>query len=285
MAQKGRFRIHDGSKFEVVNLETIGEQVKMDDNTTAQDLKDDFNEHLADYASTFPNNAGAHNLIFRGKHLGSSPTLEQYQAIADGTFKDLYLGDYWSSGGVDYIIAAFNYYLNTGNTALTDNHLTLITRTPMYTHVMNDTNTTDGGYTGSKMYSEGLDQAKNIIRGVFGTHLVRHRQYLSNAVTSGEASAAAWVDSEVELMNEMMVYGSVINGVSQSGQTNRNVGVRNTQLPLFRARPNIIESREHIWLSDVVSASRFALVTGNGNASDSSYASHARGVLPAFSIS
>ena len=48
MAQKGRFRIHDGSKFEVVNLETIGEQVKMDDNTTAQDLKDDFNEHLAE---------------------------------------------------------------------------------------------------------------------------------------------------------------------------------------------------------------------------------------------
>ena len=57
-----------------------------------------------------PNGAGAHNATFRGKNLGTSVTSEQWAAIKAGTFKDLYLGDYWSIGGMDYIIAAFDYW-------------------------------------------------------------------------------------------------------------------------------------------------------------------------------
>lgn len=41
-------------------------------------------------------NAGAHNSIFRGKSLGTSITTEQYDAIHNGTFDDLYIGDYWT---------------------------------------------------------------------------------------------------------------------------------------------------------------------------------------------
>lgn len=48
------------------------------------------------------NNAGAHNAIYRGKSLGSTVTTAQYAAIKAGTFDDLYIGDYWTIGGVNY---------------------------------------------------------------------------------------------------------------------------------------------------------------------------------------
>lgn len=231
------------------------------------------------------NNAGAHNSIYRGKYLGSSVTAAQYAAIAAGTFDDMYIGDYWAIAGVNYRIAAFNYYYNCGDTALTTNHVTLVPDTSLYTHVMNDTNITTGGYTGSKMYIEGLEQAKTTIRGIFGTHLVKHRQILSNATVDGKASGWAWLDSEVELMNEIMVYGASVFGASNlGGGSGYNIGVGKSQLPLFRLNPRMINTRQNYWLRDVVSAARFALVLNDGRAY-STYASRAFGVRPAFSIS
>ena len=187
----------------------------------------------------FPDNAGAHNSIYRGKYLGDTLTSAQQTAISNGTFDDMYIGDYWTIGGVNYRIAAFNYYYNAGDTALTDNHVTLVPDEELYDHVMNDSDTTDGGYTGSKMYTEGLDAAKATIDSAFGAaNVVEHRKYLCNAVSDGEASGAAWTSSKVELMNEVMVYGCIVNGRSVSGETNRQVGVEKSQLPLFALKPD-----------------------------------------------
>lgn len=233
----------------------------------------------------FPDNAGAHNSIYRGKDLGTTVTAEQYDNIANGTFKDMYIGDYWTINGTKYLIAAFNYYYNTGDSALTQNHVTLVPESIMYNHEMNDANTTDGGYVGSKMYTEGLDAAKSTILTDFSGHVVNHRQYLCNAVSDGVASGGAWFDSEVELMNEHMVYGSNAAASSKETDAHRyNVGVCKSQLPLFRLRHDLIGIRSTWWLRDVASASHFALVTHSGyalrfNASDS------LGVRPVFSIS
>ena len=38
---------------------------------------------------------GAHSSFFRGKYLGDHVTEEQFAHIADGSFEDLYVGDYW----------------------------------------------------------------------------------------------------------------------------------------------------------------------------------------------
>ncbi len=242
-------------------------------------LKGEFDAHSADYASKFPNNAGAHNSIYRGKYLGSSVTAEQYTAISSGTFEDLYIGDYWTIGGVNYRIAAFNYYMQKGDTATTVNHITLVPDTSLYNHVMNDTDITTGGYVGSKMYTTGLEQAKTTIKNAFSGHVLKHRKILSNAVADGKASGWAWFDSEVDLMNEVMVYGSV--GWGGSGY---NIGEGMSQLPLFTLRPDMISNRQHFWLRDVVSASYFAYVTHDGYATANA-ASSASGVRPAFSIS
>ncbi|MFY9297454.1 MAG: hypothetical protein WAO42_12390 [Caldicoprobacterales bacterium] len=244
-----------------------------------------FKSHLADYASLFTDNADAKNSIYRGKYLGNTVTAEQYTAISSGTFTDLYIGDYWTIGGVNWRIAAFNYYRNTGDSLVPGNHITIVPDTQLYTHVMNDTDTTTGGYIGSKMYTEGLEQAKTIIRGIFGTHLVKHRQILSNATVDGKASGWVWLDSEVELMNEIMVYGASVFGASNlGGGSGHNIGVGKSQLPLFRLNPRMINIRQSYWLRDVVSASRFAFVYSGGNAG-STGASDAPGVRPAFSIS
>ncbi len=246
---------------------------------------ENFNSHLADYASLFLTNADAKNSIYRGKYLGNAVTAAQYTAISSGTFTDLYIGDYWTIGGVNWRIAAFNYYRNTGDSLVPGNHITIVPDTQLYTHVMNDTNITTGGYTGSKMYTEGLEQAKTTIRGIFGAHLVKHKQILSNATVDGKASGWAWLDSEVELMNEIMVYGASVFGASNlGGGSGHNIGVGKSQLPLFRLNPRMINTRQNYWLRDVVSASDFALVYGTGGAT-CYVASFASGVRPAFSIS
>lgn len=43
-------------------------------------------------------NAGFHNSVYRGKYLGTAVTDTQWTAIGNGTFEDLYIGDYWTIG-------------------------------------------------------------------------------------------------------------------------------------------------------------------------------------------
>lgn len=231
------------------------------------------------------NNAGAHNAIYRGKSLGSSVTTTQYSAISAGTFDDMYIGDYWTIGGVNYRIAAFDYYLNCGDTSCTKHHVVLVPDTCLYNHVMNDTNITTGAYVGSKMYTEGLEQAKTTIKAAFSGHVLSKRIYLSNATANGKASAGAWCDSEVDLMCEHMVYGNgVFSPVSDGTTVPNNYRVEKSQLPLFQHEPSRICNRASWWLRDVISASYFADVSYSGFAAYSS-ASDSLGVRPAFCIS
>lgn len=231
------------------------------------------------------NNAGAHNAIYRGKSLGSSVTTAQYSAISAGTFDDMYIGDYWTIGGVNYRIAAFDYYLNCGDTSCTKHHVVLVPDTCLYNHVMNDTNITTGAYVGSKMYTEGLEQAKTSIKAAFSGHVLSKRIYLSNATANGRASAGAWCDSEVDLMCEHMVYGNgVFSPVSDGTTIPNNYRVEKSQLPLFQHEPSRICNRVSWWLRDVISASYFAYVDRDGSASYYA-AGYSLGVRPAFCIS
>ena len=231
------------------------------------------------------NNAGAHNAIYRGKSLGTSVTTAQYSAISAGTFEDMYIGDYWTINDVVYRIAAFDYYLHCGDTECTKHHVVLVPDTCLYNHVMNDTNTTTGAYVNSKMYKEGLAQAKTTIKAAFSGHVLSKRIYLSNAVSNGRASAGAWCDSEVDLMCEHMVYGNgVFSPVSDGTTVSNNYRVEKSQLPLFQHEPSRICNRATWWLRDVISASFFAYVYYDGSAY-SADASSSYGVRPAFAIS
>lgn len=229
------------------------------------------------------NNAGAHNAIYRGKSLGSTVTTAQYAAIKAGTFDDLYIGDYWTIGGVNYRIAAFDYYLNSGDTSCTTHHVVIVPDTCLYNAQMH--NTSSGGYVGSDMYKSNLEQAKTTIKSAFSGHVLKHRIYLTNAVANGRASGGAWCDSEVDLMCEQMVYGSgIFSPVSDGSNVPANYRVEKSQLPLFQHEPSRICNRATWWLRDVITASNFANVGGDGTAACSA-ASSSRGVRPAFCIS
>lgn len=266
--------IHDGSGVKQISAANL-----------KKDVKELINTAQATINAIATTGAGAHNAIYRGKSLGSAVTEAQWAAIKAGTFEDMYIGDYWTIGGVVYRIAAFDYYYRAGDIDMTTHHVTLVPDASMYNNVMNDTNITTGAYVGSKMYTEGLTQAKTTINSAFGeAHVLKHRQYLKNAVTDGYESGGSWYDSTVELMTEQNVYGCKIFGNSLNGTAlAANYTVDKSQYPLFAFRPDMISNCQWFWLRDVASASVFAHVSYAGYASYR-YASNAGGVRPAFSI-
>lgn len=230
-------------------------------------------------------NAAAHNAIFRGKYLGNHVTDEQWAAIKAGTFDDLYIGDYWTIGGVDYVIAAFNYYLNCGDTACTANHVTIVPRKNLYNHVMNDTNVVTGAYVGSKMYASGLNSAKTTIANAFGSaHILTIRQLFQNSVTGDYENRHDWYDASVFLMNEINVYGgyvfkSFLHGTGWAYM----YSIDNSQYPVFAFDKKMIHTRPDYWLRDVADSRNFCLVDHDGYCTFYG-ASHSLGVRPAFNI-
>lgn len=244
--------------------------------------------------SIIPNNAGAHNGIYRGKDITNlfyDGTLSQQ--IAAGTFDDIFIGDY-IIGKVSkrkYLVADINYRLNMGDTECTTPHILMVPEKIMGTAKMNDTNITTEAYVGSKMYTEYLAPFKAVIQNDFETsHIVQHRNLFANAVTNGYESAGGWFDSTIELMNEIMVYGSnIFHNIQNGANLAYNYTMDKQQLSLFRLKPALTVARNDAgerywyWLRGVVSASDFADV-GSGGRANSHGASGAGGVRPAFLI-
>lgn len=230
------------------------------------------------------NNAAAHNAIYRDKNLGTQFTAEMSANIKNGTFKDLYCGDYLVINGTTYRFMNFDYLYKTGDTSLDTHHILVVPDAPMYRHVMNDTNTTEGGYVGSKMYKSGLDQALAKIKADFGeAHIVTYRNILVNTVSNGTPSNWAWYSRQIDLMNEEMVYGT--RAWSQASQNGFDTGVNKSQLAAFKHNHSLISScRSWYWLRAVRSSADFCGVSSNGNVGNAG-ASDSNGVRPCFLIS
>lgn len=289
-------RLADGTGTKAITVGALREAIAGDISQLTTEDKDSvveaINELVAriaeDEESLEPLNydgAGAHNAIYRGKNLGTAFTAEQSAAIRDGSFKDLYIGDYWTIDGTVYRIADFDYFLRAGDTECTTHHAVIVPDVNMDSQKMNDSNVTTGAYVGSKMYTTNMATAKAKIKADFGSaHILAHREYLANAVSNGKQSAGAWYDSEIELMTESMVYGAPHFAPACDGSTvPANYTVACKQLNLFRHRPDLISNRQNYWLRDVVSAANFASV-GNGGTCYYNGASYAYGVRPAFPI-
>lgn len=224
-------------------------------------------------------------VLFRGKNLGTALTAVQKAAIKDGSFKGMFLGDYWSIGGRIWRIVDMDYWYNCGDTAFTSHHLVIMPDEALYNAQMNTTNVTTGGYVGSEMYKSNLANAKTIVNAAFQGSVLTHREYLCNAVANGRPSGGAWFDSSIELPNESMMYGHPHFSPTSDGSTVPAIyTISNTQLALFMVCPRFIVNRAYNqWLRDVVSSAYFADVSHYGNA-DCHYASDSRGVRPVFPV-
>lgn len=227
----------------------------------------------------FANNAGFHNSIYRGKNLGTSFTSAMSSAIQDGTFDDLFVGDYMTINGTVYRVAGFNLIKNCGDTNFSGNNMCLVPDSALYNASMNSTNTTEGAYTNSEMRATNLEQATTKITTDFGSsHVISYRDILANATSNGQASGWAWTDCKVELMSEVMVYGTKV-----WGDSGYEVGCLNEQFPLFRLNPESIHRRFDYWLRSVRSSPTFARADGYGYAAYTN-ASSSLGVRPFFFV-
>ena len=212
------------------------------------------------------------------------------KAIQAGTFDDLYVGDYLTINGTVYRIAGFNLGKQIGDNASMGNCMCLVPDSALYNAQMHNTdsgqytegsaaNTTTGAYANSDMRTTNLAQATQKIVNDFGsTHVMSYRDILPNATSNGQASGWAWYDCKVELMSEVMVYGT--NVWANSGY---EVGCINSQFPLFALAPEYIHRRFAYWLRGVGGATYFAGVDGDGFA-NSNVASHSFGVRPFFFV-
>ena len=175
------------------------------------------------------NNAGTHNSIYLEGDLGNTLTAVQSAAIRAGTFENIYVGKTWTFHNVLYTYVNENdentsdtysgtmraadcdYFLRCGDTDLTAHHVVVVPDENLFEAKMNDTATTTGGYVGSKMYTTHLRRAEAIFKACFGEdHILSHREFLVSLVVEGKPSGGIWADRLVDLMDERMVYGSLI---------------------------------------------------------------------------
>ena len=268
--------------------------------TDVQTALDDLYSAAATYDLTAAN-SGFHNSIFRGKDVTEYLTSEYslYDRISDGTFTDLYVGDYVIVNDITWRIAGFDMRYGKGNKsddtnqAKVNHHAVIVPDTNLTSAQMNTTDTTSGGYIGSAMYTTTLPTVlSTYITPVFGEHVLTYCEGFSSSVntsavnrsggtTTGASNGRTWVCSrKVDLMNEVQVFGTIIWSSSAYDTASDIV-----QFPLFRLKPEFINKSSYwYWLRDVASSSFFAHVYLGGNSGNAFKASYSGGVRPCFYI-
>jgi hypothetical protein len=91
---------------------------------------------------------------------------------------------------------------------------------------------------------------------------------------TGASSGWAWETVELQLMNEVQVFGTTVWSSSAY-----DVGCDNKLLPVFKFINPIQFGRSYYWLRSVVSSTHFALCGNSGNAANTG-ASNAFNVRP-----
>ena len=233
------------------------------------------------FYSMVPDGAQTHNNVFRGSNLGAL-NATHIANIKNGTFHDMFIGDYFSVNGSNYVIAGINVKHLHGDKSPLGNHLllmpdrfstledgTVMKSDGKTTHYMQDTDTTAGGFANTKLYKTYMPSIQKRLEADFGDHLLTFREIVSTHVdASGAPDQAEWRDAKLAIPNEVMVYGTTLNGNNKNGSWH-NVGDDDTQLPLFRLNSDEIANRRDLsfWLRDIHSATEFANVSNDGDAS------------------
>ena len=223
--------------------------------------------------------------------------------IANGTFKDIFPGDYITkqvtiSGTaytVNWVIADCDYWINKGDTAMTTHHVAIVPQSPLFNTRMNSANTTDGGYAGSEMYKNVIPACATGIANAFGSsHILTFRDAITNSVDTSHVSSGiplymgttgistTWGSVQCNLMSEKMVYGAPI---CASGAADNTMATR--QMSVFHLSEKLLGyDRKSWWLRDVVSSSSFAIVGGLavGSLAHDIYASYAAGGVRPFAL-
>ncbi len=198
-------------------------------------------------------------------------------AVANGDFSTVFPGDYiiGRSTGTKYWIIDLDCFYNTGSAALTNHHLVIFPATSLGSAVMNDSNTTVGGYKASKMYTTTLPAVQaSYFEADFGDDLLAFDNLITNAINSsavnkngltGMANGWEWRGKtrKCDLLSEIGLTGS------QHWGNGYDASIQKEQFALFRiCGVTAIIGRTDIWLSDIASATSFAYWNSGGSVYD-----------------
>ena len=257
-----------------------------------------------------PDGAANHRNFYRGRDITAAFDAGTVSAnIANGTFKDIFPGDYirkqitvprilkadgtteyiaQTTYTVNFIIADLDIWLNRGDPATTAHHVAIVPKFVVFNSCMNETNTTEGGYLGSFMNTNVMPAFTTGLQNAFGSaHILQFSVWDTKAVNNELRSsgivnftgATYWgghskASHYCHLMTETMVYGAPITASCAADELMGGV-----QFAAFRLNNSLVYNHQNYWLGDVVSSAGFAFVAGYGVAYAGS-ASSVFGVRP-----
>ncbi len=272
-------------------------ELKLDHIETSSRCKVEFTSTLSkeEYEEYIKNGVATRRNTYRGKNITELwQSGKLYEQIKDGTFADIYVGDYIKANNITWLIADLDNYLHSGDQELKQHHATIIPAIPLQDAQMNETNDTTGGYAGSNMVTTTLSSVLNTyIQPVFKEHIIKYKSLLSVSVdkeapnkynkVKGASDMWNWRERELDLMSEVNVYGTIIWSSSPY-----DTGIDNRQYAIFQLKPEFINSygntRFSFWLKDVTCSSSFLVVNNSGNFANYGRASGSFGVRPRFLI-
>lgn len=226
--------------------------------------------------------AAAHNAIYRGKKLGNALTSEMLAGIRDGSFSDLYVGDYIETEDNIYRFMDFDYFLgccsNASGGKIEKHHAILVPDKVMSSSAIDNypeaTQPKD-----THMYVNKLPEITQTLKGIFGNDNVAIMDRVITKTVNGESTGWDWVNVGADLLTEVMVMGHSSWGQWVGFQT----GIMKGQLAGFRYSHPLMCSNEDYWLRDKRSATNYALISFDGySSSDTGSLQH--GVRPFFVI-
>ena len=200
--------------------------------------------------------AASHNAVFRGKDLTNVYTIDEIcERISNGTFEDLYIGDYFditisttytSNESVRCVLAGFDSYMNTGyprDKAFNQHHAVVITENPLTKDfVVKCTTGKNDGFADTEMWKTIIPIYQTAFNSVLNNHILTHVLSLTK-LNDNSARTAGYYDVGLCLLSQIQVFGCSI--VSSDY---RDIGCETSQLPLFSYNPNMKICEKGYWL-------------------------------------
>lgn len=207
-----------------------------------------------------------HNNIYRGVNLGSSYTAAQRNAVSSGTFTGLWIGDYWTIGGIQWIIVDFDYWGGTTH------HLLVMPRTGHYQGPVHPDVVAATGIRSTALMSNAVDPGSDSFQSLFNnlgfSHTIVRRQGWDAA--SRRNTSIREVSTVADVLSEGMVIGSKPI-TSEPTEPNGTIWKTNDsrQLSYFRMGGKMpLNSGQVSWLSDQTADYYFATINDLGFVTD-----------------
>ena len=221
-----------------------------------------------------------HRAFPRGKYLGNTFSTAQAAAITNGSFNELWVGDFWTINGVNYRIVDVNCYRE-----VSVPHLVIMPDAPLYKAAWDaTTNRTTGGYWNANLVKNGLTTAETMIKSAFGpTRVLQYGTSLPPSTdATGRPNNLEQRSVYLEIPCEFQIFGARVVGTEGTTKWfNARRGSR--QLALFSHWGLYgVANDLDFWLRDTSTEHAYALVLREGASLDDAGTMH--GVRPLFLV-